>query len=135
MSLPLLIGSLYIYIHFNCNTRVVPSGCMRLVSDIAPSNNEMDMDDKVSNTVRRTLILRTPKKIQRTRQSANRSNDRAVGKFSSTHGGSQGDVSTRDGRSDGAGSSSGEGCALVRGAASPSVSARNRSVSNYQMDQ
>jgi hypothetical protein len=34
-----------------------------------------------------------------------------------------------------AGSSSGEGCGLVRGAASPSASARNRSVANYQMNE
>lgn len=60
--------------------------------------------------------------------------DRAVRKFSSTHGGSQGDVSLRDGRSDSVGSSSGEGCGLVRGAASPSASARYRSVSNYHMN-
>ena len=66
---------LYIYTHFNLHTCVVPSGCMRLVSDIAPSNNKMDMDNEVSNTVRRTLMLPSPKKIQRTGQSANRSND------------------------------------------------------------
>lgn len=59
--------------------------------------------------------------------------DRAVRKYSSTHGGSQGGVST-DGSSSSA-SPGGEGCGLVRGAASPSESARNRSVSNYRMGQ